>query len=90
MNQSMAENFIRSANAPQISAGVMIGEGHLEHHVDRLGNRERKMRHGELAGLVLVEHAVQEEAVEAPDHRPPGSEGDAVADHDPQHGDERR
>ena len=24
MNHSIAENFIRSANAPQISAGVMI------------------------------------------------------------------
>ena len=26
MNHSMAENFMRSANAPQISAGVMIAK----------------------------------------------------------------
>ena len=38
MNSTTAENFMRSATAPTISAGVMAGEGHLEADVDVLGD----------------------------------------------------
>ena len=38
MNSTMAENFMRSAIAPTISAGVMHGERHLEADVDVFGD----------------------------------------------------
>ena len=37
MNQSIAENFMRSANAPAISAGVMIANVIWKHDVDVSG-----------------------------------------------------
>ena len=39
MNSTKAENFMRSANAPPISAGRDDGEGHLEAHEHRFRNR---------------------------------------------------
>ena len=50
---------MRSANAPAISAGVMIANVHLEHHVDALGDghhhRRRSRAHGEADVGALVE-----------------------------------
>ena len=55
------------------------GEGHLEAHIDALGNR-RRQRVGPADG-----HAVEEEAVQAADEAAAAGEGQAVADDHPEH-----
>ena len=74
---------MRSAKAPQISAGVMMAKVIWKHHEHRFGDRA-------LAGVADV-HALQEEARHAADigvHAAAVGEGERVADHHPQHGDE--
>ena len=58
MNHSIAENFMRSAKAPQISAGVMIAKVIWKH---------MKTDSGMVAveAAVDVAHADQQEAVDA-------------------------
>ena len=63
MNTSIAENFMRSANAPAISAGVMIGKGHLKHRIHgfREWSEPDAKRTSLLIGVAMhVAHAVEE------------------------------
>ena len=85
MNSSTAENFMRSAKAPTMRQGVIAGERHLERGEQILGNvdalAERRGRH-EIAGR--IEHARQEQAIEAAEERVAVRERDAVAVDRPQ------
>ena len=55
MNHMKAENFMRSANAPAISAGVMIAKVIWKHMIDRFGDGRR-----ERAGRVDAHRREQE------------------------------
>ena len=57
MNQSMAENFMRSANAPAISAGVMMANVIWKHDEDGFGDG-RRQRIGIADALGDVAHDV--------------------------------
>ena len=63
-------------------------ERHLERHVDRLGNREPEVRHADLPGVLLEQHAVEEQSVEAADERAAGHERQAVTGDHPEHCDQ--
>ena len=80
MNHSIAENFMRSAKAPAISAGVMIAKVSWNIDVDGFGDR-RRQRIG-IADAVrdVAQDALQEGAIEAADERRAGAERQAVGD----------
>ncbi len=62
MKINIDENFIRSAKEPAISAGVMIAKvsWNMQYTVSGIVNAE--MRDRQLHGVMLVEHAVEQES----------------------------
>ena len=64
MNQSIAENFMRSAKAPQISAGVMIANV-IWNIMKTVSGIVCAMCETLSFGVLQVDHALQEETVEA-------------------------
>ncbi len=83
MNQSIAENFMRSANAPVISAGVMMAKVNWKVMKTDFGNAA-----GEAVGRAKG-HPGEEELSEAADealHRVAaiGGEGKRIADDHPE------
>ena len=59
MNHIIAENFMRSAKAPQISAGVMIANVIWNAMYTDSGIVRGQVAHHDLAGLLLEEHPVR-------------------------------
>ncbi len=79
---------MRSANAPAISAGVMMAKVSWKHDVDGLGYR-RRQRIGIADALGDVAHdALQQGAVETPDERGSRPECQAVGEDQPENADE--
>ena len=72
MNHSMAENFMRSAKAPAISAGVMMAKVIWKQHEDRLGNGHRQRVRIADAGRDVAHDALQEGAASPPMYGEPG------------------
>ena len=71
------------------------GEGHLEHHIDALGDgaaigvgTRRPQDAAHRAGLVGADHVLQEQGREIAEIGVLAMEGQRIAEHEPQHGDQ--
>jgi len=79
---------MRSANAPAISAGVIDGEGELEHRIYRFWNGERQMRCRQLIGVLHERHTVEQGATRSTEVRGSRRESPRITDEPPQQGDD--
>ena len=61
---------------------------HLERHIDGFRDREPEVRHADLPRVLLEQHAVEEESIEAADERAPGHKREAVTRDHPEHRDQ--